>query len=175
MLKNPTPLYSGTSRASDSFRNRYQIASANGQLTLSVPLQGGRRITAPTREIRVDYTHDWQRQHWGALYSAYGRSPFWEHYGPELEALLYRQFDHLYEFNLATIEWLKKSMKLDLKFEFSENSNQQIVHFNKIEMEMPQYPQVFQERLGFLPDLSAIDLLMAEGPWAGLYLETLAT
>jgi hypothetical protein len=170
MLKKPTPLYSGVSRASDSFRNRYQIGSANGLLTLSVPLQGGRRITSPVKEIQIDYTHEWQRQHWGALYSAYGRAPFWEHYGPELEALLYRKYQHLFEFNLASIEWLSKSMKLNLKIEFSNNEKQQVIHFNELKMEMPAYPQVFQERLGFLPDLSAIDLLMAEGPWAGRYL-----
>lgn len=173
MLKNSTALHSGISRSSDGFRNRYQIASANGLLTLSVPLKGGRRVRAPLNEIQIDYTHDWQRQHWGALYSAYGRAPFWEHYGPELEALLYKQFEHLSEFNLATIEWLKKAMRLDLKIEAVSDIDVRPIRMEEQKIEMPPYPQVFQERLGFLPDLSAIDLLMAEGPYTGRYLGAL--
>src|SRR6478735_6864409 len=81
-------LYTGTPLRNISYRNRYRISTANGPLLLSIPIKGGRRYAAPLADTLIDYTHDWQRQHWRTLFSAYGRAPFFEHYGPELETLI---------------------------------------------------------------------------------------
>ncbi len=169
-------LYTGKPLRNLSYRNRYRIASANGPLLLSIPLQGGRRKGRPLADTEIDYTHDWQRQHWGALYSAYGRAPFYEHYGPELEALIFAGHSTLLDFNLAGIKWICKVLRLESVFTLSDGWNpdwaddySKIVRPAENDANRP-YHQVFGDKLGFIPDLSIIDLLMAEGPYAVVYL-----
>lgn len=150
--------------------NRYSILTANGVQQLSVPVKGGGKQKAPLSELRIDYTHDWQRQHWGALYSAYGRAPFYEHYAPALEALIRSNCERLEELNLAAIKWLAREMRIDLAFETSQVIEACIV---AREDSLASYHQVFEDRWGFQPHLSAIDLLMNEGPYAASFLNIL--
>lgn len=169
-LQAPAPVFTGFSRYEQRFRNRYRIATASGELTLSVPLKGGRRVEADFAELRIDYTHSWQRQHWGALYSAYGRAPYFEHYGPELEGLIFQEYENLLALNLAAMEWLRKSMRLTPPVNISGEAAPGAVL--GVEMQgLPEYHQVRKDKLGFLPAMSAIDLLMVEGPYAIRYLK----
>jgi len=140
-------------------------------MLLSVPLIGGRRQSKPLSDTAIDYTHAWQRQHWGALYSAYGRAPFFEHYGPELESILKRQYKSLLDFNLAGIEWLSGAILLEIRFSLVDEwpAGAEDVETN-LHTPTPEYTQVFGERQGFVAGLSAIDLLMNEGPAARMYL-----
>lgn len=169
-LKHPAPVFSGVSRQDQRFRNRYRIATASGELTLSVPLKGGRRMEAPFGALKIDYQHSWQRQHWGALYSAYGRAPYFEHYGPELKDLIFREYESLLALNLTALEWLRRSMRLEPAISLSPEAAPAAVFEKEIVVGLPEYHQVRQDQLGFLPGLSAIDLLMVEGPYSGRYL-----
>jgi hypothetical protein len=171
-------LYTGKPHNNTGYRNRYKIATANGPLLLSVPVKGGRRNSAALHETFIDNTHAWQRQHWGALFSAYGRAPFFEHYGPELEALIFAGHESLFDFNLAAIEWLRRSMRLEISITAKEELAAEIqevspryARIEEVVFAKP-YHQVFEDRWGFLPDLSAIDLLMNEGPYAAAYLSS---
>lgn len=166
-------LFAGSPNSNKLPQNRYTIAAANGPMLLSVPVKGGRRNSVPLNELAIDYTHAWQRRHWRTLFSAYGKAPFFEHFCPELEALLFAGYERLLDFNLASIEWLKKSMRLDLHLTATAQSASEstglIASFSKFRI-LP-YNQVFDQRWGFLPDMSAIDLLMNEGPYAASYLQ----
>jgi hypothetical protein len=99
------------------YRNRYRISTAAGPILLSVPIVGGRRQGATLSDVLIDYTHAWQRQHWRTLLSAYGRAPFFEHYGPPLEAIILKDYQTLLDFNLAAIRWLNKEMRLNVPIE----------------------------------------------------------
>jgi hypothetical protein len=148
--------------------NRYSIITANGLQNLSVPLKRGRKQRVPLDELHIDYKHDWQRQHWGALYSAYGRAPFFEHYGPELEGLLYQGHERLVDLNIASIAWATNAMRLPITFE-----EMRVVEKSEWEAESNSgcvYHQVFEERWGFTPGLSIVDLLMNEGPYSSRFL-----
>jgi len=50
---------------------------------------------------------------------------------------------------------------LDLRSQFKPSKKVPVNEFG-----IPKYPQVFEDRLGFLPGLSVIDLLFCEGPGA---------
>jgi hypothetical protein len=145
--------------------NRYKIVTANGVQELSVPVKGGRKQRVPLAALQIDYTHDWQRQHWGALYSAYGRAPFYEHYAEALRSIVYGGYECLQDLNRAALTWLTREMQLSLSF--LESANGSVV---LKDARLPAYHQVFEDRWGFVPDLSAIDLLMNEGPYAAEFL-----
>ena len=66
-----------------SFRNRCVIYSANGPLTLSIPVMHG-----PDDELitgtRISYAETWQNRHWRAITSAYKNSPYFDYFADEL-------------------------------------------------------------------------------------------
>ncbi len=163
-----------------SYRNRYYIATAHGKQCLSIPLTNGRNQRVPMKEVRIAYAEDWQQQHWRTIFSAYNRSPYFEYYKDSLLEIFQQKFDRLIDFNLATIHWLKQ--KLNVAFE-EKLVDEYVLNFeNAIDLRKIKpkdnilfssrpYYQVFEERTGFLENLSMLDLLFNEGRNAVKYLK----
>ncbi|HRO42319.1 MAG TPA: WbqC family protein [Flavipsychrobacter sp.] len=173
-----------------TYRNRYHIAGANGLLKMSIPIQGGREHKSAMGNTRIANQDKWQQQHWRTLISAYSNAPYFEFYCSALEELFIRKFEWLADFNLATIHWLKQQLQIsfeeqntnafqkqypdatcDLRNSKSETQRSpSIIHTSTFQLSnlptVQLYQQVFQERTGFLPNLSLLDLLFAEGPYA---------
>lgn len=161
-----------------SYRNRMIIAAANGAIQLSIPVVGGRAIKSIYKEVEIDYKSHWQRDHFRSLCTAYGNSSFFMFYRDELEKLYQETPRLLYEWNLMCLVWVLKKMKIDKKIEnemIHENELQQTSFFEPF---TPQnfntnstskcvtYNQVFTDKIGFLHNLSIIDLLFNEGSHA---------
>ena len=99
-----------------SFRNRCQILTANGVKSLIVPVQKGNRF--PISEIRIDTKQNWAKNHWGAIQSAYGKSPFFEFYGENIRRALLKGHRFLFDLNLAFLEIILNELKFDYRFWF---------------------------------------------------------
>jgi hypothetical protein len=163
-----------------SFRNRMLIANANGIAALSVPLEGGRDQKKLIKEVRLDNRKPWQMNHWKNLESAYNRSPWFEYYRESLLELYYRPFVFLVDWNLTCFEWSIRQIGLDQvtiswtnSFRPTYDPDKNLDLRNRIlpknyQLETgPRYRQVFEEKLGFIPNLSILDLLFCEGKRAG--------
>lgn len=158
-----------------SYRNRMIIAASNGPVQLSVPVVGGRSIKSSYKEVEIDYKSNWQRAHFRTLCTAYGNSPFFVFYKDELEQLYQQRPRLLYEWNLLCLSWVFKKMKIGIQVE------QELIHENDssrtsfFDLYAPQnfneqptgkiltYNQVFEDKIGFLTNLSVLDLLFNEG------------
>ena len=165
-----------------SFRNRMVIANANGRSVLSVPLVHGRDQKKIMKDVRIADHQPWQSQHWKSLESAYGRSPFFEFYRDELGALYQKPFLFLLDWNLHCFEWTMKVLKLKPEVSLTHtystdydpsiflDRRNRILPKNYLEFETPKYHQVFEEKFGFLPNLSILDLIFCEGKRGGVLL-----
>ena len=90
-------------------------------------------------------------------------------------------FGFLMDLNLETITVLcrlldlpfptGKTTRYQTKPENIQDGRSLICAKEKNPMPTPEYPQVFQERHGFLQNLSTLDLLFNEGPAAKAYLK----
>ncbi len=159
-----------------SYRNRYTISGANNVNQLSVPLVKGRNQRIPMAEVMIHNAERWQVQHWRTLVSVYKRSPYWEYYEQSLQPLFETPFEHLIDFNLASFQWLAKHLKLKTEVQFAEtfiaNLPADALDLRPVKPadlrhnadNFPKYYQVFEDRIGFLPNLSVLDLLFSEGP-----------
>lgn len=164
-----------------SYRNRCHIATSQGMLALSVPLQRGKHEQQPIKAVRIANETAWQRLHWRSLSAGYANAPFWEHYAPQLEKFYLKKYEFLWDFNLDlwqqmalwlkfstdniifTNEWLDKKTVtgggiVDLRGAISPKNKQTVNDFLG-----KNYSQVFSEKHGFLPNLSMIDMLFCCG------------
>lgn len=160
-----------------SFRNRCVVAGSNGPVNLSVPLENGRGQRELVKDVRVSRQVDWQKQHWRTIESCYNRSPFFEFYRDSVFDLLQKRQVFLFDMNLSILEWLFKvlgntapvSLTETYKKEYDDQVADLRDHFTpKSSGGQPpsgvRYTQVFEERTGFLPNLSILDLLFCSGP-----------
>ena len=168
-----------------TYRNRCYICTDQGKLMLNIPIKhvGGNQGRQLYREVRLDNSYPWQRNHWKTLETAYRASPFFEFFEEDLAPLFTKQHTFLLDFNLATIEVICNCIDLDLPTAKSERYETKptdsidgrfLVNAKEHHRaDQKAYNQVFMERHGFIENLSVLDLLFNEGPSAGSYLEEL--
>lgn len=170
-------LESQESYVKGSFRNRCHIAGPNGLQRLSIPLLKGKHQQLPIREVRISYLEEWQRQHWRSIKTAYGSAPYFEHYAAELEAFYSQKTLLLFDWNLSLIRWCMaklgwKGSILMTKNYLHPNASAGQHDFRGVvapgasppDWFFPaRYGQVFQERHGFLENLSVLDLIFCCG------------
>ncbi len=168
-----------------TYRNRCYIATDRGKLMLNIPIQhvGGATGRQLYRDVRIENSYPWQRQHWRSLETAYRAAPFFEYYEADLRPLFDTSFTFLLDLNLATIE--KLCGLLDVPFPASQSASYQAAPDRLLDARflieakrkdpgpVPAYTQVFQERHGFLPNLSTLDLIFNEGTAAAAYLRSI--
>lgn len=181
-----------------SFRNRCQIAGSEGVINLNVPLEKGRDQKTLMKDVRIADVQPWQAQHWKTIVSCYSRSPWFEFYRDELEGLYKTRFDFLVDWNVACFEWSRKTLKLPIGVSLTDRYQPvydtgegvdwrgKFMPKNRVadSMTLPlatpsgeqvapiRYRQVFEERTGFLPGLSILDLLFCEGKEAIRYIRS---
>jgi len=162
-----------------SLRNRCYLPAPNGPHRLSIPLLKGKHQQTPIREVRIAYDQPWQRQHWRSILAVYGNAPFFEHYAEDIRPFFERQWAYLFDLNQALLE-LILCEKLGWRGEFEFRDS--YVHLGEwhqgpdfrgqitgVAQAWPawyspkRYPQVFEERTGFLPNMSVLDLLFCCG------------
>ncbi|HLF63984.1 MAG TPA: WbqC family protein [Saprospiraceae bacterium] len=165
-----------------SYRNRCYIASAQGREMLSVPLLKGKNQQQLIQDVGIAYHTPWHAQHWNAMQTAYGKAPFFIHYADDLHDILISHYEKLYDLNRTILKWLLRKTHAPAQLMessgYAEASVEGSVDYRntilpETEFQSPAYNQVFMDRLGFIANLSALDVLMNLGPEAYTYLETL--
>jgi hypothetical protein len=147
-----------------TIRNRCAIDSPNGPLNLTIPIDKSYFMEGKClmKDVRISTHNDWQHQHWYALETSYFNSPFFEYLQDDFRPLYEKHWDFLMDFNDALIE--KCCEMLDIQPNISRTSSYvgQLSTFNS-QLSTLNYYQVFQQKHGFLPNLSIIDLIFNMG------------
>ena len=150
-----------------NFLNRCPIAGANGVIKLTVPLVNGRSQRKPLRDVLIMNEEKWQRRHWRSILSSYNSSPWFFHFTDRMSELYSRRFDFLIDWNLECLNWLYHSLRLQTNYSVVSGvtAHEAMQPPSKPTLYEPiVYRQVYQEKTGFIPHLSIIDLLFCTGP-----------
>ena len=163
-----------------TYRNRTCIFGANGKLSLIIPIHhNGKRAF---KDIEISYAERWQNLHWKSIKTAYQSSPYFEYYENYLEKIYENQPKFLIDFNLKSLEIINNILKINKDFSLTEEyiKSPEEKDFReyfsaKKEPKIPQekYYQTFSDKLGFIKDLSILDLLCNIGPESYSYLKNL--
>jgi len=166
-----------------TFRNRSYICTDQGRQMLSIPVShtGGDQGRQLYRDVRPDNLYPWQRQHWRGLQTAYRSSPFFEYFEQDLYPLFHHKYDFLLDFNFQCIEVICGCLGLampevrtsDYQLEVVSMIDARFLVNAKLKNSITQVPytQVFQDKHGFVPELSVLDLIFNEGNLALDYLK----
>ena len=166
-----------------TYRSRTYIYGANGKLILNIPIKHlnppGVKQHQKYKDVRIENDFKWQKQHWKSLKSAYQTSPFFEFYEDDIAPLFHNEETFLMDFNYKCFALVCECLQLKINFKKTEEYVRQPVGIKdmrglinaKKELEIPYYNQVFQEKEGFLQDLSILDLMFNEGPNAVNFLK----
>ncbi len=170
-----------------SWRNRCGIMTANGPLNLIIPVNKPHGNHTKTKDILISDHENWQKKHWQSIVSAYSNAPFFLYYKDLIEPFYKTRPDfRLWKFNHSLFESLLSEIKLPVTIEFTKefHKNPEEKHDlrhvltpkrkNPLIKNWRSYYQVFDERHGFIPNLSVIDLLFHLGPDAANYLKATA-
>ena len=166
-----------------TYRNRCYICTDQGRLMLNIPIKhvGGAQGRQLYREVKLDNSYPWQRLHWKTLQTAYRTSPFFEFFEEDLSPLYSEKHTYLLDFNLATIEIMCNCLDIDFPRNKTEeyemepgelNDGRFLVNAKKqLKLHSSPYIQVFNDRHGFVDNLSILDLLFNVGPSSTTYLK----
>lgn len=167
----------GDSYVKQTYRSRCYIAAANGRLTLNIPIvHDGNGSSMMYRDVNIDHSQSWAINHLKSIVSAYKNSPYFEFYEASLRQLFADIPVKLMDWNLKTMQWLLNELQVEKPIEFSNDylENNQATYLitakKKSAHIFQKYMQVFQEKHGFQPSLSGLDLLFNLGPASRVYL-----
>jgi len=151
--------------------NRTYIHGANGILMLSVPIMhSGKNIRRSFNKIEIENNHDWKKNHFKSIKTAYESSPYYEYYESQLKDHFNQNFKQLFKLNLSSIKLIFDCLKLeflDKKTEHIKKNTNDLSNLTNIKISSqitPKYIQLFEEKNGFINDLSILDLLFNCGP-----------
>tara|TARA_R110002020_G_scaffold203146_5_gene406572 strand:- start:16062 stop:16694 length:633 start_codon:yes stop_codon:yes gene_type:complete len=165
-----------------TYRNRSYICTDLGKHLLNIPIThvGGKQGRQKYKEVRMENTYPWQRQHWRTLETAYRTSPFFEFYEDALVGLYDKKHEFLLDFNLLTLEIVCECLQLPMPTESTTEyikdplemvDGRTLINAKHAPpLQQLPYVQVFADRNDFIPDLSILDLLFNEGTNALSYL-----
>lgn len=173
-----------------TYRNRAEVMTAAGVRPLTVPVVWDHYAKMPIRQVRIDYTLPWQREHWRTLKAGYAAAPYFDHYAERLapfyDERTYRP-EFLFDLNCDLTRLLLGLFGWPDTLNYTEDFTpptpldeavaagdfrEVISHKPRLKrpdpsFRAPEYYQVFADRIPFAPNLSVVDLLFCEGPQAG--------
>jgi len=167
-------------------RNRTYIYSPNGIQLLNIPVKHSKEGHQKTKDIQIETEFDWQKQHFKSLEAAYRSSPFFEFFEDDIRPLFEKKHTFLMDLNFEALEIVSKCLRMKLEYDttieyFHEVNTDLITDFRylingkKDDSQFENYTQVFDDKYGFLNNLSVLDLLFNEGKYAMDYLKNQKT
>ena len=167
-----------------TYRNRCVIATTNGLQALTVPIERFEGAHCAMLNIRISDHGSWRHLHWNALQSAYGESPFFEFYADDIRPFFERRWDFLVDFNMEITQKMCELLDIQPHITLTDAyvSAEDVGATDYRDVIRPKNPlpddrfqprryyQVYEQKHGFQPNLSILDLLFNEGPEAVLYL-----
>ncbi len=165
-----------------TYRNRCNIYGANGKLQLNIPIVHNKNgIRQKTKDIKIDQNEPWQKLHFKSIQTAYRSSPYFEFYEDDFLPLFEQEQTFLQDFNIKCHEFLMDALQEEILL--SKTTEYQIepklkdTRFfanarKEPKYDFKKYTQIFDDKHGFISNLSILDLLFMEGPNTVIYLNS---
>jgi len=153
-----------------TYRNRCYICGPNGLQRLVVPVVHEDLYQTPVSEVRISYAEPWHKAHWRSIRTAYNNSPCFLYFEEEFEKIFAYPPEKLFDLNITLFNLILKSFQVKKEIQFTSDYDQVFegqdlrnAFSPDVRNNVPPYRQVFDDRHGFMTDVSCIDLLFNVG------------
>ncbi len=144
-----------------TLRNRFEILGPNGRISIHLPINGGRSKHQKYNETEIILDKSWLSSFKKTIVSSYANSPFFEHYETHFFAI-FEKNTNLFQLNSELFQWVNSKIHLELLANFT--TEYLGAGIENLVSEQKSYPQVFESKFGFTPNLSILDLIFNCGP-----------
>jgi hypothetical protein len=160
-------------------RNRMYIYSPNGIQLLNISVKHD-SANSNFKDIKIDNQYNWKKNHFKSLEVAYKNSPFYEYFVDDLRPIFEKKHEFMLDLNIEIFELVNEALGISIPFEktteyFHEVTDKTdfryLVNGKKDATQIEPYTQVFDDKHGFINNLSILDLLFNEGRYAVDYLK----
>ena len=163
-----------------TYRNRCYIYGPNGKQLLNIPVKHLPGTSKKkTKDTLIDNKTSWQSQHLKSLQIAYRNSPFFEFYEDDLLPIFSKKYAYLLDLNIDTYLFITDALQINKNYtktnEYLVEAEKEYRYLANAKQELgitfDGYIQMFDDKHGFLKNLSVLDLLFMEGPNSISFLE----
>jgi hypothetical protein len=166
-----------------TFRNRFSLVSPQGMVYFSIPLKKGKN-SLKFVDVEISYDNNWIRSLANAMRSYYSSSPFFDHYFARIIEVFEKEENSLFELNNSFRELVFELLEIEKSVTFTSEYLKQYNGINildlreaclpvkntEISSNIKPYPQVYEDKLGFIANASILDLLFNMGKSSIFYL-----
>jgi hypothetical protein len=152
-----------------SYRNRFQLMGPNNLQTISLQVEGLSGIKTPIKKVRLSDELSVNKVI-RTLDTCYNASAFYEHYRDDVLEIFQSERKLLSEISWKGLEFMCEQFDLDLPSRtetYIEKEDEGLEKDHRAasfrSKEAGKYHQVYQDRHGFIPNLSALDALFNLG------------
>ncbi|UAM98797.1 WbqC family protein [Polaribacter litorisediminis] len=157
-----------------SYRNRCYIYNSNGKQLLSIPVKHPlKSARKKTKDTLIENDFPWQDQHFKSLQIAYRTSPFFDLLEDDIAPIFEKKYKYLQDINIDSYLFITDALQLNSDFSKTDNykleTQKNDYRFLADRKHQPKkttekYIQMFDDKHGFIENLSILDLLFMEGP-----------
>ncbi len=163
-----------------TFRNRFFILSSTGRHLVSIPLKKGKNNKIPFRDVQISYDSDWVDVLIKTLRNCYGSSPYFEHYYDDIISIFNNKIKSLFQLNTQLREFTLEVLDMDVNIEYSTEYRKEYDKNTILDLrdkilpsakniyqngELPKYPQIFEDKIGYIENPSILDLIFNMGKY----------
>ena len=142
--------------------NKTLIGSNSGTIALTIPIVKPKdRESSRIDKLIISDHGNWEHNHWGAIYSSYGKAPFFEHLAPLIQPFYINRFtDNFLLFCTSLNKVVESFIMLPSPINSAPKiSNSSFHHYYQLWNQNP-------DNSAFIPSLSILDIAMHLGPEA---------
>ena len=149
-------------------RNRMYIYSPNGLQLLNIPVKHAIEKHQKFKDTRIENDFDWQKNHFKSLEAAYRTSPFFEYFEDDFRPIFEKKHEFMMDLNFEIFEIINDCLGITLPYNTTQEYFHEVENYTdfrplangkKDTFVNEPYTQVFNEKHGFIPNLSILDLL----------------
>ena len=154
-----------------SLRNHTIISGPNENQKLTVPIQRKEKSKKIIQDLKIA-DNLWKKKHLQAIKTAYGNSPFFIHYFPQISELIKQDHSFLFQLNQNILKFFLKELEIKKTINYTNKYLQYYekpyLDFRNQKLELSNakplyYQQTFKNTNNSLVNYSIIDLLFNLG------------